>query len=369
VNRLGSGSEPVRVAFFPMHPPDDRATDTFCVLPTERGRAFGIEGALYLPSSSRLYEVFYRRKSRGWKLRAFAYWYLVVLPRRFRQLVSARHSDVVFVQRSMFRWKSPPVLEWVAVRLLRKPVVYHLDDGIWLAARRRWSVQRCSLVTVVVTGNDTIAAFGREAGAAVQEIEYALDATAYPVHEHAGGKSPVIGYIGIYPQEHLAPIADALAEACRAAGARVRVVGGLRKPDLGHELEPFLEWRQWDPRDQAANLDGFDIGIMPLADTEIHRAKEPLKIKEYMAAGLPIVASPVGHNLRLIQDGEQGYFASTPEEWTARLTQLADDPPLRRTMGARGRSLIERSYDLPRLLGELAAVFREVGTDRPAAAS
>ncbi len=129
----------------------------------------------------------------------------------------------------------------------------------------------------------------------------------------------LIGYIGIYPEEHLAPIAAALAATCRATGARVKVVGGLRRPELG-ELEPFLDWSAWDSTDEASNLADFDIGIMPLADTALHRTKEPLKIKEYMAAGLPIVASPVGHNLRVVREGETGYFAATPQEWESRLS-------------------------------------------------
>ena len=360
-----SQSGRIRVAFFPMHPEHDRATDTFCVLPAERGGPYGIAGRIYPPSTSGVYEAFYRRKSAGWRLRAFVYWYVLVLPRRLAQLLSARRHEVVFVQRSMFRWRSPPVLEWVTARILRRPIVYHLDDGIWLAARRRWSAKRCALATTVITGNALVAAFARDAGAEVEEIEYALDVAAYPVHGHRGDRPAVIGYIGIYPEEHLAPVSGALAAACRATGARLRVVGGLRRPRLGDELEPFLDWERWDPGDDASNLAGLDIGIMPLADTELHRAKEPLKIKEYMAAGLPIVASPVGHNLRVLTEGREGFFASTPAEWEARLTELARDPELRARMGADGRALVERRYDLPRLLEELAALFRRVAAGRP----
>ena len=350
----------MRVAFFPMHPEDDRATETFAVLPVDRGGPYGIQGAVFLPSSARTHHAFYRRKSRGWRLRALVYWYGVVLPRRLAQLVTARRFDLIFVQRSMFRWKSPPVLEWAAARILRKPVVYHLDDGIWLEARRGWSELRCRLATRVVTGNDLIASFARDAGTEVEEIEYAVDAGAYPVREHRPGEA-VIGYVGFYPEEHLLPIAEALLETCRSDGARVRVVGGARRPRLGPGLDTFLDWQPWDSRDAAANMGGIDIGIMPLADTELHRAKEPLKIKEYMAAGLPIVASPVGHNLRVVTEGEEGFFATTPDEWRARLGELARDHELRRSMGRRGRELVLRRYDLPRLLEELAELFDRLG--------
>jgi glycosyltransferase involved in cell wall biosynthesis len=103
---------------------------------------------------------------------------------------------------------------------------------------------------------------------------------------------------------------------------------------------------------------------MPLADTEMNRAKEPLKIKEYMAAGLPIVASPVGHNLRVVTDGETGFFAASSQEWEARLTELASDANLRAELGRAGRNLVVERYDLPRLLQELADLFHRLAVRR-----
>lgn len=350
---------PVRVAFFPMHPVDDRATGTFCVLPASRSAGRGVTGTVFAPSSPALHESFYRRKTAGWRLRAAVYWYGIVLPRRLSQILRARRYDVIFVQRSMFRWSSPPVLEWIARRLVRRPIAYHLDDGIWLAARREWSVRRCRLADVVVSGNEAIAEFARAAGAPVAPIEYAVDAAAYPVKEHREHSPVTIGYTGIAPADHLAPIADALREACEATGARVRVVGGPGRPELPG-LEPHLDWRPWDPADEHSWAADFDIGIMPLADTEIHRTKEPLKIKEYMAAGLPIVISPVGHNLGVVSDGEQGFFASTQEEWRDRLVELAGSAELRAELGASGRRLVLERYDLPRMLDELAELFHRL---------
>src|SRR6185312_312079 len=109
---------------------------------------------------------------------------------------------------------------------------------------------------------------------------------------------------------------------------RLRIVGGMRRPDLG-ALDPHLDWRPWDPDDEHSWAAEFDIGIMPLADTEIHRTKEPLKVKEYMAAGLPIVLSPVGHNTKVVTDGREGFFAASSEEWRERLEQLIASPELR----------------------------------------
>src|SRR5665811_117749 len=250
-----------------MHPADDRATGTFCTMPATRSGALGVSGTVFAPSSPRLYEAFYRRKSRGWRLRAAAYWYGVVLPRRFAQLLRARRYDVIFVQRSMFRWRSPPAMEWLAARLTGLPIAYHLDDGIWLAARRRWSELRCRLATTVVTGNEQISAFASEAGTPVTRIEYAVDVDAYPVREHRDASPVLIGYTGIAPEEHLAPIAGALRAVCEDGGARLVVIGGQRRPRLPG-LDRHLDWRRWNPHDEHAWAGTIDIGIMPLSNTE-----------------------------------------------------------------------------------------------------
>ena len=90
-----TGTKPVKVAFFPMHPVDDRASGTFCALPAARSADRGVVGTVFQPSSPRLYEFFYRRKTKGWQLRAAIYWYLIVLPRRFFQILRARRYDVI----------------------------------------------------------------------------------------------------------------------------------------------------------------------------------------------------------------------------------------------------------------------------------
>lgn len=357
---------PVRVAFFPMHPVDDRASGTFCVLPATRSGELGVEGTVFAPSSPELYAAMYRRKSRGWRLRAAIYWYLLVFPRRLVQILKARRYDAIFVQRSMFRWESPPLTEWIAKKITGLPIAYHLDDGIWLEARRRWSEMRCRLATTVVTGNEVIKRFAEESGASTTHVEYAVDSSAYPVAEHVEKDRVTIGYTGIYPELHLEPIAEPLRRVCEATGARVLAVGGLRRPDLG-ALNPHLDWRPWDHADEYSWAKSFDIGIMPLSDTELHRTKEPLKVKEYMAAGLPMVLSPVGHNRSVVTDGREGYFADGDEQWEERLRRLVESHELRVELGANGRALVLERYDLPRMLADLADLFHALAAPGRAA--
>src|SRR5262249_36719724 len=89
----------------------------------------------------------------------------------------------------------------------------------------------------------------------------------------------------------------------------------------------------------------FDVGIMPLVDDPYQRGKCGCKLLQYMAAGLPTIASPVGVNQQLL-DGGRGLRATSEDEWHAALAELASDAGLRRSLGEAGRAFVERNYSL-----------------------
>ena len=100
------------------------------------------------------------------------------------------------------------------------------------------------------------------------------------------------------------------------------------------------------------------IGIMPLPDTPYTRAKAGFKLLHYMAAGVPVVASPVGINRQLVGDSGSGFLAEGPDEWEAAIRSLAGDAVLREHLGSRGRAFVERYADLDGQADALAEVLR-----------
>jgi glycosyltransferase involved in cell wall biosynthesis len=104
--------------------------------------------------------------------------------------------------------------------------------------------------------------------------------------------------------------------------------------------------RRWSSATEAAELTDADVGICWLPEDSWSRGKCGLKVLQYMAAGLPVVANPVGMNRRLVVDGQTGLLASTPGEWADAIGRLAADPTLRAAMGRAGRRLVARRYDV-----------------------
>ena len=105
------------------------------------------------------------------------------------------------------------------------------------------------------------------------------------------------------------------------------------------------------------------IGLMPLIDEPWARGKCGLKILQYMATGLPTVASPVGANADIVTHGADGFLAGTPEAWVEHLGRLARDPELRRDLGRRARETVEGRFALPTVARQLADVLRSVLDD------
>jgi glycosyltransferase involved in cell wall biosynthesis len=115
----------------------------------------------------------------------------------------------------------------------------------------------------------------------------------------------------------------------------LRVVSGQRKPSL--DLPFHWDWRPYSERAESENLAGATLGLAPLKDTPYNRCKDMYKIKTYFAAGIPVVASPVGHNCDMVVNGVTGFLATTHQEWTESILRLLRDPVLSKAMGRNAR--------------------------------
>ncbi len=98
-----------------------------------------------------------------------------------------------------------------------------------------------------------------------------------------------------------------------------REVPGLR---LRMICDRFLEFASlpvvpvtWDERTEADELSRGDVGISWVPDDRWSRGKCGLKVLQFQAAGLPVVANPVGVHTRMIEPGTSGFLADTADDW------------------------------------------------------
>lgn len=184
-----------------------------------------------------------------------------------------------------------------------------------------------------------------------------LDPTRYQTVEHRDERPVLVGWAGnAGGLGYLDPLAGVLERLAREGAARLEVVSSV--PWRG-----AASFRPWTLETEASVFGEFAIGIMPLPDTPYTRAKAGFKLLQYMAAGLPIVASPVGVNVELVQRSGAGFLADRPSEWEQALRELAADPHLRLQMGRRGREFVERYADLNLHAHTLARLLADADTE------
>ena len=246
--------------------------------------------------------------------------------------------------------------------------VYDLDDALFLgsaaAVNRRfaWAKQearRCvaclSRARLVIAGNAYLAAYARRHAARVEVVPSCVAPEAQPRREHADREVLTVGWMGSSSTSgYLAPVLPVLAR-LNADAIRFRLVVVGARLDM---REPWIEQRAWSSQTQAADLASFDIGIMPLSDSEWAKGKCGYKLLQYFAAGVPAIASPVGVNGELVGDG-RGMLAGSGQEWRRALEELSDAQQ-RRERGAAARDFVERHYSYRRWAPEVAAMLRSL---------
>jgi glycosyltransferase involved in cell wall biosynthesis len=108
-----------------------------------------------------------------------------------------------------------------------------------------------------------------------------------------------------------------------------------------------IDYRRWDPKTEVENICDMDLGIMPLPAGEAWmKYKCGLKLIQYLAVGIPGIASPIGVNETILATAEVGRAATTDDEWEAALAELCGSASLRQRLGSAGRQLVQREYTI-----------------------
>jgi len=281
-------------------------------------------------------------------------WGGVTLLQRIPALLRSRAYAVTLLQRELV--STLFTLEgWTG-----RPRVLDVDDAVWLHARRdaiRRIARRCE---TVICGNAFLAEYFQAFHSDVRIVPTAVDTDRFaPAARPAG--PPIIGWTGTSSNfRYLEDIESALGEVLRARPTvRVRVVADA-PPPFRRLPGDRVDFVPWSPAVEASAVQGMTVGIMPLRDSAWERGKCSHKMLLSMAAGIPVVVSPVGMNRDVLGLGPVGVAATTPDEWREALIGLLDDPATATRMGAAGREVAVRHFSLAVLAPALAAILREV---------
>lgn len=270
---------------------------------------------------------------------------------RWKVLRQRHQFDLIWIEKETLQWF--PL--WSELALLKGvPYVLDYDDAVfhnydlhpspWV--RKIYGRRLDGLMNnaaLVVAGNHYLAQRARDAGAAwVEVVPTVINLTRYPYQPKASVSDiPRIVWIG---SPSTAPYLQLLREPLQALAKHhefvLRIIGGgaVELPGVQVEVLP------WSEDTEAESISACNIGVMPLLDSSWERGKCGYKLIQYMACGLPVVASKVGANVDIVREGANGFLADTPNEWFVALDKLLKDKSLQEQLGQVGRQCVEDTY-------------------------
>lgn len=304
-------------------------------------------------------------RSRGWKTTlvftpAYPSWNF--LPSRFLRifryiwtLLRADFHTVVLLQRTI---RNPEFLFLLKIfRPKLKYVIADFDDAVWLHSPKDAEFL-IHTADELWCGSRVIVDYGRSKNANVVFVPTTIDTHRFD-KPHADESVPVIGWVGdeLSHLPNLLFFADILSKIRSTLPKfRLRLIGIERHRSELEQAFTFLGTDidirgRMEPAVIPEHVSHFSIGIMPLVDNEFNRGKSALKLVEYLAAGVPIVASDVGENRYVVSDPEHGYLARNPMEWQKTLSTLLGNPALRMQLGSQGQAFVREHYDRSEVYG------------------
>jgi glycosyltransferase involved in cell wall biosynthesis len=285
--------------------------------------------------------------------------------RRISWLLRSRTFDLLWIEKEILPWLPAWVEYLISAKL---PYVVDYDDAVFhryefhqssvIRALLRKKIDRVMRYsTLVIAGNDYLAERAKQAGAKwVEFLPSVVDVGNYPIKEVKPGLN--IGWIGSPVTapflNFLQPVLKKLAE---YPEIRLTLIGAGNIDFLPEVSKTLLPWSE---KKEIADLQTFDVGIMPLPDGPFERGKCGYKLIQYMASGLPVIASPVGVNKKIVEHNKNGFLASTDGEWFSAIMQLENNIEKRRQMGLAGRKQAEERYNLRVTAPQLVELFQNV---------
>lgn len=280
---------------------------------------------------------------------------------RWQQVLAARHfhPDCIYLERGVFHDSSLSMDK--RFRRVTRRLILDVDDGIFLEFPDKIP-ELIAMSDHVVVSTPSLAEYVAQRTTGWTLIPTAVSMQRYvarPTQESS--RLPTIGWIGTAPNVAFLDVcAEALRRLAEAVEYELLVVAPedtqLKRLDLSGVRVRFEKWRA---DLEIEHLHQMDVGIMPLpADRQWMRYKAATKLIQYLAVGIPAVASPIGVNADILTDNRVGMAAENTEQWYRYLHSLLADPALRQRLGRQGRQLVTEQFSIEANAPRLEQVLR-----------
>ncbi len=287
--------------------------------------------------------------------------------RRLGWTLKAKQFDWVILEKELFPFFPAWLEKWWARNGIRFIVDY--DDAVFhnYDQHVHFVVRKClgnkidrvmKHSAMVWAGNNYLAQRAFKAGAKnIKVLPTAVNLLRYGLAHPNGNKEVKIGWIGSPTTlRYLKELLPALEQLQEKHAFTLTIIANGQGIGFSGKEEKLI----WQEKKEPTDLAEMDIGIMPLSHSPWEQGKCAYKLIQYMATGLPVVASPVGMNKQVVRPGKNGFLADTQEEWIDALSTLIENKALRQQMGQAGRKLVEDHYTLEKNWEKIQGWMKEI---------
>ena len=313
--------------------------------PRLAGEGISVE---FLPFENEdLHAVLYRQGAlvrKGWGLGK-------ALLRRLTRLLHLPYYDAVYLLREA-ALIGPAIFErWLRAKGV--PLVYDFDDAVFVRYKSPTNgylsylkcpgktATICKIAQHVMVNNNYLEEYARLHSRIVHQVPTTIETDDYRVIPRAPNDVPIVGWTGSHSTaSYVKVLAPVLRDLARTYRFELKMVGapGFTLPGVNVKAIP------WNARTEVSDLQDIDIGIKPLPDDPWSRGKGAMKELQYMALGIPAIASPIGGAAEAISDDRNGFLAGDANEWATKLRALLESTSLRQRLGMAGRKAVESWY-------------------------
>lgn len=275
--------------------------------------------------------------------------------RRTKLLFTAKQYDYILLECGAAP-VGPPIFEWILIKCLKKKIVYDFDGAIWVPQvsdmNRLYGFLKfpgkvssiCKWAYKVSCGNEFLCNYAKQYN---NQVVYNPTCVDTEKHHNVLAKHNVeritIGWTGSFSTlQYLKLVEPVLHQLQEKYDFDFKVICN-QKPQLKLKNVQYIEW---SAENEVKELATCQIGLMPLTNDEWSEGKCGFKLIQYLSLEIPAIASPVGVNKKIIEEGVNGFLCDTKEEWYNAFEKLMLDKNLRERMGKEGRKKIINEYSL-----------------------
>ena len=286
--------------------------------------------------------------------------------KKLKLFKSVNEYDILFIQRKRF-----PVLWLKYIRKNARRIVYDFDDSVMYRNSKAANPESNTRVKMfknmvnasdyVIAGNEYLQKNTTPFTHNVTIIPSPIDMSLYPLKKYSEKNDNItLGWIGatgsIHYLEKMKPVFEALGK--KYEDLRLKIICNVFFDCDNITVEKKL----WSEQEEVADIQSFDIGLMPLMDDPWSHGKCGLKILQCLATGVPVVCSPAGVNKEIVKNGVHGFWANTRKEWIEKLEILINDPDRRERMGMEGRKRVIEHYSLEANAPRMLKIFQQLSS-------